>query len=81
MDKEGWELCLKAVKGNIYNCYSKEDDVLGVLYQLATAFISKPIGLGNIAYDNHQIINKDVSHLVKGHMEYKTNFKMILKDI
>ncbi len=78
-DKSGWARCTQAVKGNIYNFYSDEDQVLNILYRGASAFTSEPIGLGDINYQSKQIINKDASDIVKGHMKYKKNFKKLLE--
>lgn len=80
-DKEGWENALKAVNGNLYNCFSQEDGVLKVLYQGANVMFSDPIGLKEIPLDNPKVKNIDTSPLVKGHMAYKNKFGKILDDI
>jgi hypothetical protein len=77
-DIEGWEKAARAVDGNIYNCYSSNDTVLKYLCQPANLFLTKPIGLGPIEYQDIKIKNIDVSDLVSSHMEYKDKFGEIL---
>jgi len=81
MDERGWDDAAKAVEGKIYNCYSRNDMVLKVLYRTANAFISNPAGIGNIESNSDKIENVDVSDLVHGHMQYKENFGQILERI
>ena len=80
-DDEGWGKAASAVEGNIYNCYSKNDDVLRWLYQPANAFISDPIGLGDIEAPAENIKNIDVTGLVGGHMQYKAAFPEIMDEV
>jgi small GTP-binding protein len=78
-DKKGWEASLKAVNGNLYNCYSRKDAVLkSFLYAGATALISKPIGLDNINISNPKLHNIDTTDIVDSHMMYKNKFDRIL---
>lgn len=80
-DRKGWRAAAKAIKGKIYNCYSGKDRVLRYLYRPANAWLSRPIGLGPIAYAAKKIANWDVSDIVAGHMEYKASFAEILDRI
>jgi hypothetical protein len=64
-----WAKCTQAVSGKIYNYYSKNDDILKILYQAGTAFSSLPIGRNEIAVSG--VINCDVTEHVKGHNDYK----------
>ncbi len=80
-DTDGWRTALKAVNGNLINCYSLNDSTLKFLYQGANALLSNPIGLGDIELNNKKIINKNVSSIVGGHMEYKEKFDKILDKI
>lgn len=78
-DAELWESAANAVSGQICNAYSSADDVLRFLYRGANAFLSCPIGLQPISYEDHRIRNIDVSAIVGGHMEYKPNLPAILE--
>jgi Protein of unknown function (DUF726) len=80
-DTKGWKAAASAVKGRIFNCYSKNDDVLRFLYQPANAFISDPIGLGPITTRHQSIRNINVTRFVGGHMQYKENFGAIMRAI
>ena len=80
-DIKGWEAASKAVSGKIVNCYSNNDNTLKYLYNSANAFTSSPIGLGDIEFSDNKIINKDVTPLVSGHMQYKEKFNKILQNI
>jgi hypothetical protein len=78
-DAEGWNDAIKAVKGKIVNCYSNNDSTLKFLYQGANALSSSPIGLGDIEVSHEKLVNKDVSSIIGGHMQYKDKFAEILK--
>jgi len=80
-DKEGWQTGLKAVNGNLYNCYSHNDHTLKFLYRGANALFSSPIGLGDIEVSDPRLINIDTSSIVSAHMEYKEKFGDILSQI
>lgn len=76
---ESWDKVSGAVRGNIFNFYSKNDDVLRYLYQGANALISKPIGLGPIENAGDKIINIDVSDIIKGHLGHKPNLAEMIR--
>ena len=82
-DKTNWSDVAHAVSGNIYNFYSKNDDVLKNLYQLS--MFEKPIGLHKISlYKTKEIKgvnvkNFNVSDIVGGHRKYKPKLKKILQ--
>lgn len=78
-DIKGWETAKKAVNGKIVNCYSNDDNTLKFLYKSANAFTSSPIGLGDIELSDNTIINKDVTPIISGHMQYKEKFNQILQ--
>ncbi len=80
-DSKGWNDAIKSVKGKIINCYSINDSTLKFLYQGANALISSPIGLGDIEVSHDKIVNKDVTSIVGGHMQYKEKFSEILKSL
>jgi hypothetical protein len=55
----------------VYNFYSSNDYILKYLLKAVKPETSA-IGLQSIPeYKGHQIINKDVSHFVEGHMDYR----------
>lgn len=77
-DKEGWLAATKAVNGTIFNCFSKNDNVLKYLYQGANAGLSTPIGYREISLKHRQIENLDCSSFVDGHSLWKAAFGSIL---
>jgi hypothetical protein len=80
-DSKGWEDAIKSVKGKIVNCYSYNDSTLKFLYQGANALSSSPIGLGDIEVSHEKLVNKDVTSIIGGHMQYKEHFGKILYGI
>jgi hypothetical protein len=76
-----WGGLAGAVDGNIYNVYSKRDDVLSVLYKGANAFTSQPIGINEIRSAESNIYNFDASSIVEGHMKHKERFRDVLERI
>jgi len=76
-----WKGISTAVEGKLYNCYSKNDYILGFLYRTANFFISRPIGLYEIPTSDPRITNCDVTHLVSGHMEYKPQLERVLHHV
>jgi len=70
-DKYDWIGVDSAVEKSIYNYYSKNDDVLRILYQVGTLFMYEPIGLGPIETRSKKIRNIDVTNLVGGHSQFK----------
>jgi len=80
-DTDGWKTALKAVNGDLINCYSTNDNTLKFLYQGANALLSSPIGLGEIELNHKKVINKNVSSIIGGHMEYKDKFDKILETL
>ncbi len=75
---EEWNTAAKSVKGKIYNCYSHNDSVLKILYQIANGFSSAPIGINMIETGGESVQNFDATSVVDGHMVYKENFDKIL---
>ncbi|WP_148289096.1 DUF726 domain-containing protein [Herbaspirillum sp. B65] len=80
-DDEGWEQAARAVKGKIYNCHSSEDTVLRYLYQGANGLQSKPIGYWPIHLEHDKIFNFDCTELVSGHLQWKSQFAEIVKQL
>jgi hypothetical protein len=78
-DDAGWKKALKAVSGNIYNCYSSNDKILGKLYKTANAGLSDPIGIRPIGLNDDRIMNIDCTTFVNSHMTWKNHYEDILK--
>ena len=78
-DSVNWAGVDCCVSGNIYNYFSKSDDVLKILYKIGEGVkfdFGSPIGRHNI--DNSQIKNIDVSEYISGHTKYKDNLQSFL---
>ena len=78
-DSNAWEESIKSVNGKIVNCYSYNDSILKYLYQGANALSSSPIGIGDIEVSHEKLVNKNVTSIIAGHMQYKEKFGEILK--
>lgn len=77
-DIKGWENILSAVNGKIYNCYSKNDQVLSKIYIIANAGLSSPIGISPIDISSDQLCNIDCSNFIDSHMTWKENYDQVL---
>lgn len=73
-----WHQIEKAVDNQIFNFYSKNDDVLKYLYGAAELFSGNSIGRNTI--DTAAIKNIDVTEQVAGHTCYKPNLNKILRE-
>jgi predicted alpha/beta hydrolase family esterase len=73
---ENWSTVKKSVKHNIFNYFSKKDKILKFAYSISTND-RFPIGRNKI--DIKEIINLDVSNKVKGHMDFKKEYKNLIK--
>ena len=73
---ENWSTVKKLVKHNIFNYFSKKDKILKFAYSISTND-RFPIGRNKI--DIKEIINLDVSNKVKGHMDFKKEYKNLIK--
>lgn len=80
-DAKDWERLTDLIDGKIYNCYSRQDDVLKYLYKNANAYISDPIGYSPIKTSSCKIDNIDCTQLVTSHMKWKANFSAIRQKI
>jgi len=74
-DQKFWNDIGKGVSGHVYNCYSKKDSVLSLLYRGANAGVSSPAGLG-VAAPPAQ--NLDCTDIVSGHLKWKDHLSEIL---
>lgn len=73
-----WSDLSSQVNGNIYNFYSKNDDVLNIIYHFGSLYQTKdPIGLGKIDAGD-RIKNFDVSDIINGHFKYLDNLNTLL---
>lgn len=73
-NSEKWSQKSLLVKNNIYNYFSNNDIVLKTSYRASMLSLS-PIGLTKM--NNKKAINKDSTHLIKGHSEYIKNFHFL----
>lgn len=80
-DTQGWGFARSAVNGRIFNCYSKKDSVLSLLYKNANGRVSDPIGAGPITLEDEKVQNFDCTDLVSGHLKWKENYGAIVQRI
>jgi hypothetical protein len=80
-DDKGWNKALKAVGGHLYNCHSKQDQVLSKIYQIANAGLSSPIGIKPIELAHEKLHNINCDNFVESHMTWKSHYESILKKI
>ncbi|KAI8927915.1 hypothetical protein BC831DRAFT_152325 [Entophlyctis helioformis] len=76
--KADWERIASIVAGRVVNGYTQNDMMLGVLYRASSALWSEVAGLGPIS-DVPGIHNENLSDIVKGHLDYRTEMPKILK--
>ncbi len=74
--KDKWSLITKSVKHNVFNYFSKKDQILQFAYSISTTD-RFPIGRNKIDLKN--IINLDVTSKVKSHMSFKKEYKNLIK--
>lgn len=70
-----WNLISKALKNEIHNYFSDNDQVLNYLFRIGMFTLDKPIGLKNIYSEN--VKNKNVTSRISGHTAYIENFHHI----
>ena len=78
-DTEGWNKALKSVGGQLYNCHSKQDQVLSIIYKTANAGLSDPIGIQPLKVSNNKVCNINCDDFVASHMKWKDNYEKILQ--
>jgi hypothetical protein len=76
---DSWRICRRLVTGRLVNCYSKNDLILGLMFQLkrvklgvSTTSIFRPF-CGTHPVDVHGVENVDVYHLISQHVDYCTH--------
>ena len=79
--KAEWETISSIVAGKIYNCFTTNDSVLGVLYRASISSYKDVPGLSPIQHDIPDIVNVDVTETVNGHMEYASKLPKILAQL
>lgn len=72
-----WNQAAKAVEGHITNCYSKNDQILNILYKAANAGLSSPAGREIVPGIN----NLDCTDFISGHNTWKQNLPRVLERI
>lgn len=76
-----WEQAAGAVKGRIFNCYSREDAILSRLYRSANLTLSEPAGYSGINLQHARLFHFDCWRLVDGHLAWKSKFGSILEQL
>ena len=72
----------KSVSGKIINVYTEEDSTLKYLFKFTQVGLTKrPLGLKKLESPYQEIVNYDVSDIVKGHLLYREKLKEILERI
>lgn len=71
-----WQNVCAACSGHVFNCYSKQDQVLRWLYQSANLGMSRPAGRGEVP---PPAVNIDCSAWVDGHRQWKQSLATIFK--
>lgn len=74
-----WRNACKSVKRNVYNYYSRNDQILKRLYTLGTYFRKQPIGYDGIKLKIPYLVDVNVTKYVDGHMKYKPNLDYYIK--
>lgn len=77
--KKQWAECSGVVSGRFVNGYVKSDWILGFLYRASSASL-KIAGLHPVE-DVDGIENKDVTHLVSGHLAYRKLMPLLMKEV
>ncbi|WP_201523836.1 DUF726 domain-containing protein [Aliarcobacter butzleri] len=83
-NKQAWSSILSSVKNKLVNFYIDSDEILKKAFQITT--FEKPIGLGEIEYYKYkdlevcELININVSDIVKGHTDYKNKLPEFCKE-
>ena len=71
-----WQHVSEACSGHVFNCYSKQDQVLRWLYQGANLGMSRPAGRGEVPAP---AVNIDCSAWVDGHRQWKRSLATIFQ--
>jgi hypothetical protein len=79
-DINGWNQAVSALRsgGRIFNCYSKNDKVLGQIYCAANAGLSDPVGFAPIENCPSAIVNVDCTDFIDGHSQWKAHLAEVL---
>ncbi|KAJ3274251.1 hypothetical protein HDV01_003324 [Terramyces sp. JEL0728] len=75
-----WLQISSVVSGKIVNGYTTNDMLLGVLYRASTALYKDVPGLSKVL-NVPGVENVDLTELVNGHMEYRSNLPKILNHV
>lgn len=74
-----WEHIPPLLSGTMYNVFSRNDDVLRVLYRAAQVGTSTPIGYAGLDLPSWpQLVNLDATPWVEGHSAYKDGLRVAL---
>ena len=78
-DLADWEAACSAVSGTLYNCYSRNDDVLRYIYRFANLWQSRPAGLSASEMAIANLVEMDFTSQILGHNEWKKNLPTVLQ--
>jgi hypothetical protein len=77
-DADRWRFARRAVAGRVVNAFSTRDLVLWALFRIAE-FESDAAGIGPICVEG--VENVDVTHLARGHLNYRNVMPVLLQRI
>lgn len=80
-DDDCWSQASAAVRGHIFNCYSRNDATLDLFYRGANVMISEPAGYQKIHLQHDKVHNFDCTALVDGHTGWKSQFGEIVRQL
>ena len=70
----------KMINGKFINCYSKEDQVLNILY--SHCMNKKPIGNSELTIDGYDnLINIDFTPFHLGHTDYRNKMDLVMSKV
>ena len=70
----------KMINGKLINCYSKEDQVLNMLY--TSAMKKKPIGNSKLVIEGYENLkNVDFTPLHLGHTDYRAKMDLVMNKV
>ncbi|XP_071841344.1 transmembrane and coiled-coil domain-containing protein 4-like isoform X2 [Apostichopus japonicus] len=80
-DRDIWEQFPRVVAGKIYNGYCRGDWLLQFVYRTASAQVNNIVGLDAVPWKHDIMVNKDLTEIVSGHLDYSNKMDVILKEM
>lgn len=75
-----WREVSSVVSGRFVNGFNRADWILGYLFRATTGGLSTVAGLRPVEYV-HRLENLDITHLVKGHMQYRETMPKLMREV